>query len=152
MKKFSKRTWILFGIVAVAAVAAVGGYAFWTTGGTGTGSATVGTNAAIVVKQTSTVAGLYPGGPAQALSGNFDNGNTSAVHVASVSGSVTATSVVGCDAADFVVTGSPAANVQDVPSGLAQGSWSGLTVSMTNTAVNQDLCKNATLTITYTSN
>jgi hypothetical protein len=152
MKKFSKRTWVLFGVIAVAAVAAVGGYAFWTTGGTGTGSATTGTTAGIVVKQTSTVTGLYPGGPAQPLSGNFDNGNASAVHVASVSGSVTGTSVVGCNAADFVVTGSPAANVQDVPSGTAQGAWSGLSVSMTETGVNQDLCKNATLTITYTSN
>jgi hypothetical protein len=150
--RFKKRTWVLAAVVAVvAAMASVGAYAYWTNSGTGTGSASTGTTTGITVNQTSTVSGLYPGGPAQALSGNFDNPNASAVHVSSVSGSVTGTSVVGCDPADFVVIGSPAPNVQEVPSGTAKGSWSGLSVSMTNTTSNQDLCKNATITISYTS-
>lgn len=151
MKRLSKRAWVLVGIVAVAAVSAVGGYAYWTNSGLGSGSAATGTTTGITVNQTSVVAGLYPGSPAQALSGDFDNPNAGPIHVASVSGSVTATSDPLCDPADFVVSGSPASNVQEVPSGVSQGSWSGLTVSMTNTAANQDACKNATLTISYTS-
>jgi hypothetical protein len=151
--RFKKRTWVLAAVVAVvAAMASVGAYAYWTNGGTGTGSAATGTTTGITVNQTSVVSGLYPGSPAQPLSGNFNNPNAGPIHVASVSGSVTGTSDVGCSAADFVVSGSPAANVQEVPSGNAQGSWSGLSVSMTNTAANQDACKNATLTISYTSN
>lgn len=151
MKRITSKGFALLAVMIVAVVSAVGGYAYWTNSGSGTGSAATGTNNSITINQTSVVAGLYPGGPAQALSGDFSNPNASAVTVASVSGSVTGTSVVGCAAADFVVTGSPAANAQSVPSGANVGSWSGLSVSMTNTAVNQDLCKNATLTITYTS-
>jgi hypothetical protein len=41
--RFKKRTWVLLGIVAViAAMASVGAYAYWTTGGSGSGSATTG--------------------------------------------------------------------------------------------------------------
>jgi hypothetical protein len=152
--RFKKRTWVLTAIVAVvAAMASIGAYAYWTNTGSGSGSASTGTNAAITVNQTSTSAGtLYPGGPTEDLSGDFTNLNPGEVHVASVSATVTATSVVGCSAADFYITGSPAANVQEVPSGTNVGSWSGLAVGMTNTTSNQDACKNATLTISYTSN
>ena len=54
---------------------AVAAFAYWTNSGAGTGDADTGTNAAIVVNQTSTVTGMAPGVAAQALSGNFDNAN-----------------------------------------------------------------------------
>ena len=42
--RFKKRTWVLLGVVAViAAMASVGAYAYWTTSGSATGTATVGT-------------------------------------------------------------------------------------------------------------
>ncbi|WP_346386393.1 hypothetical protein [Nocardioides sp.] len=145
-----KRSTIGLAVVSMLALS-IGAYAYWTNSGTGTGSAATGTTAGITVNQTSVVSGLYPGSPAQALSGNFDNGNAGPIHVASVTGTVTSTGAVGCSPADFVVSGSPAANVQEVPSGTGVGSWSGLSVAMTNTAANQDACKNATLTISYTS-
>ena len=45
--RFKKRTWVLLGVVAViAAMASVGAYAFWTSSGTGQGSATTGTSTA----------------------------------------------------------------------------------------------------------
>ena len=52
MKRMSKRAWVLVGIIAVvAAVTAVGGYAYWTSSGEGTGTADTGTNVAFVVTQ-----------------------------------------------------------------------------------------------------
>ena len=71
-------------VIAVLATIALAGVAtaYWTQGGTGTGSASAGTTVGIVVNQTSSVAGLYPGGPPQPLFGNFDNPNASSVFVA----------------------------------------------------------------------
>jgi hypothetical protein len=39
-----------------------------------------------------------------------------------------------------------------VPAGNGVGSWSGLTVSLTNGAGNQDNCKGRAITINYTAN
>jgi hypothetical protein len=153
MKRFTKRTWLLIGIVAIAGVmAAVGAYAYWTTTGTGTGSAAVGTSAGITVNQTSVITGLYPGALPQTLSGNFTNTNPGPAWVNSVSATVTATSnEPACDPADFVIGGSAPVNA-NVPSGTNVGSWTGLTVSMSNTGSNQNACKNESITISYTSN
>jgi hypothetical protein len=148
MSIFKKRKFIVLALLALAAVSAVGGYAFWTGGGTGTGNAGVGTTTALVVKQTSTITGLVPGGPALALSGNFDNPGTSAVFVTAVTASVTGTSAAGCLAKDFTIGGTAPVGAS-VPIGSGVGSWSGLTISMANTALNQDACKSATVNISY---
>ena len=57
-----------------------GAYAYWTV----TGSADTGTNVPVTTFQTSAPAGLYPGGPAQPLSGNFDNLNPGNTYVTAV--------------------------------------------------------------------
>jgi hypothetical protein len=140
--------------VLVVGLVAVGGaaLAYWTTAGSGSGSESTGTVVAVVVNQTSTVTGLAPGLPAQALSGNFDNPNSGPVYVTRVLASVTGTDKIGCDATDYTIAG--AANVgTQVPSGSSQGSWSGLTIQFNNKATtNQDACKNAVVSIAYTSN
>ena len=142
---------------AVLLIAAGGAYAYWTTTGSGTGSATNGTSVGITINQTSTITGLYPGGPAVALSGNFDNTNSGAVYV----GTVTATLVdvtggsggtPACTTADYTLA-SPAATVNaDIASGNGVGAWSGPTIQLKNLATNQDACKNATVNLAYTSN
>lgn len=151
MLKRRKRLALALALV-VGAVAAIGAYAFWTQAGSGSGTAAVGTTSNITVNQTSSVSGLYPGGPTQALSGNFDNPSTSPVFVSTVSATVTGTSAgASCNASNFQVNGSPATISASVPSGNGVGSWSGITVQMLETGVNQDACKNATVNISYTS-
>jgi len=149
MARFTKKTKIA--IVAAALVIGASGtaYAYWSQLGAGTGGATTGTTVAVVVNQTSTVTGLYPGGPAQALSGNFNNPNSGPVSVGAVSASVTATSVAGCLTAWYSITGAGAPATQVLAAGSATGTWSGLSVSLLNDAANQDLCKTATITVTY---
>lgn len=152
MPKLTRKT---ITIGAAAALVLVGGgvaFAYWTNNGSGTGEATTGSNQTIVVNQTSTVAGLAPGLPAQTLSGSFDNPNTSPVYVTSVTATVTGTDQTGCTATDYTIAGAAPVNAE-VPAGTGVGSWSGLTIQFNNKpAVNQDACKNAVVSIAYTAN
>ena len=71
MRRITKRSVaVLAGTVVVVAGAGVA-FAYWTAGGSGTGTAATGASTApITAVQTSTVADLRPGGAAQNLSGN----------------------------------------------------------------------------------
>ena len=142
---------LLVGIVSLGMAAAA--FAYWTGGGSGTASASTATDtSAVTVNQTLGITGiddLYPGGPAVALSGTFDNPNSGPVYIASVTATVDEPAN-GCTAGDFEITGTATVDAQ-IPSGNAQGSWSGLSVAMKNLATDQDVCKNTPVTITYTA-
>ena len=135
--------------LAAGAMALTGGgiaLAYWTSTGSGSGSAATGTVANVVVNQTSTSTGLYPGGSVS-LSGNFDNSNSGQVHV----GTVTATVgdlPSGCVAGDFSISGTAVVNAE-IPAGTGVGAWSGITLTMNDTGVNQDACKTQTIPVTY---
>jgi hypothetical protein len=124
----------------------------------------------IDVNQTSTPSGLYPGGSAQALSGNFDNNAAQPVAVESVTVSLDSitgagTTSLGCTTDDFVLSATSAGSATDNLDGTFtitfdpgqnltastnnQGSWSGVSVAMKNTAANQDDCKSATVHLAY---
>lgn len=140
---------------ATVVLVAMGGaaFAYWTATGTGTSTnTTTGDVKAVTVKQTSVISGLAPGAVAAALSGNFDNPNDAAVALTSVTGAVTGTSDSGCLATWYEVAGTGTVSGGSVPVGTGVGSWSGLTIRLVNDlALNQDPCKNATVTITYTA-
>ena len=149
-----------FGVlVLVPAVALVGAAtAYWTQGGTGTGTAETGTTTGIVVNQTSAVAGLYPGGPAQPLSGDFDNPNAGDVFITSVTAEVQAAwssqgdvTKPACTAGDFLIAGTAPVNAE-IASGVGVGGWSGLTIALVNGATNQDNCKDVVVPLEYTAN
>jgi hypothetical protein len=149
--------------IALTAALVLGGggaaFAYWTTTGTGTGSGAAGSNAPISIVQTSTVSNLRPGGAAQTLSGNFTNLNDSPTYVASVTASIASVTKASgaaagtCDATDFILASPTMVVNASVPSGVAQGAWTGATVTFNNkAAVNQDACKSATIAFSYTSN
>ena len=151
MRKMSRKAVVLL----TAALLAVAGaaFAYWTVTGSGTGSANTGATTPITVNQTSTVTGLVPGTAAQALSGTFDNPNSGPVYVTSVTATVTGTDKTGCTASDYTITGSPATVATQVAAGSSVGSWSGISIAFNNKpSTNQDACKGATVTISYTSN
>jgi len=129
-------------------------YAYWTTTGSGTGSAATGTNQAITVNQTTTVTGLAPGVAPQSLAGNFTNLNPGPVSVGAVTATVSIVpAVTGCTSADYAITGTgTVANGGVVPAGTNVGSWTGLSIAFVNaTDRNQDACKNVPVTITYSA-
>lgn len=139
----------------------VGGaaFAYWTTTGSGSGSAATGDVSAVTIVATSpTVSGLYPGGPAQAVSGNFNNPNPGSVYINQVTVTISAvspsqsnTNLPACTAADFTVV-QPGATAAQIPSGTGVGSWTGSSIALKNTSANQDNCKNVSLTLSFTSN
>jgi hypothetical protein len=161
LRKFTqKRVIAALSIVAALALAA-GVYAFFTSGGSGTGSAGVGTASAVTVHQTTTVSGLLPGGPSVALAGNFDNTGPGAVKLAAVTAAVTGvTALTGhthsdngkpdCTTGDFEVTGT-STDPGSIAVGTGIGAWSGLSVAMKETGLNQDNCQGASIAITYTA-
>ena len=141
-------------IIAIFLVLAVAGgaYAYWTAGGTGTGDVETGTAVELVANQTSIMTEMYPGDSPQTLSGDFDNDNEGPVYVTSVTAAIT--DVTGgdgvCAAADYTLA-SPVMTVgAEVAAGLGVGAWTGATIQFNNTGANQDGCKNATVTLTYT--
>ena len=148
----------IVGLTTAVALVTAGAYAYWTNSGSGSGTAVTGSNAAITVTQTTSPTGLYPGGPAAALAGKFNNGNDGKVYVNDVDAAIA--SVTGpnidathpCDASDYVLSGFPVNVDAEVPAGSAQGSWSGGGIALQNAATNQDGCKGATVNLTFTSN
>jgi hypothetical protein len=143
----SKKGIALLATLAVAVVAAVGAYAYWTASGTGSGTASVGTDAGVTINNFGFSGALYPG---HSVTVTFDIVNNSANTKAKVGKVVADTSggntngisglPVGCSAADFHfadVTVNTEIGESATDSGVTG------TLSMDDTAVNQDACKNA---------
>jgi len=159
MRKFTKRRTAL---VAGAATLLAGGaaYAYWTTGGDGTGEATTGTSAeeSVTVVQTSVVEGMGPGIAAQTLSGTFDNPNEVPVYVTTVTARIVGVVEAEeapedgytCDVSDFVLT-EPVMQVGTEAAVDDTTQWSGATLAFNNKAeTNQNACKGATVNLAYT--
>ena len=148
-------------VAALAAILAVGGgtiaYAYWTTGGSGSGSAATGTTSNIVVNQTgSAITGMYPGQTVN-LSGTFTNtANPGSVYITAVTAAVhafssqTDSNKPACTQADFAIGGTAPVGAE-VAHGTGVGSWSGLTLTLTDAGTNQDNCKGLTVTLDYTA-
>lgn len=143
--------------VAVLAIAAVA-YAFWTAAGNGTGSAATDSTAGPVTIAGDAVTGLAPGRTV-GLTGTITNTNDYDTRVGTLSIDSIAVSpaVTGCDTATNyeVVNGSVAVNTTLQEAGAAGDSVAfpaGLTVRMKETGADQDACKGATITVSYSSN
>jgi hypothetical protein len=157
MFRTHKKLSIAVGLIAALALSA-GAYAYWTQAGTGSGSAATGTVVGITIVQTSAPTGLYPGGPTAPLAGTFTNTNSGPVYVNAVSATVSSVTQTAegiaagpCETSNYQLNGFPLSIAGEV---LANDSttWSGTSIQLLNTSVNQDGCKGATANITYTSN
>jgi hypothetical protein len=139
---------------AVAAIVLAGGgmaaYAYFTTTGSGTGSGSTGTSSALTIHATASTT-LYPG-TSSSVSFTVDNPSpghqyVNVIHLASVSTDVAHST---CVVADYTMPDVTAA--QDVPTGNGTAITATGTLTMANTAVSQDACKTAPLTLNFTSN
>ncbi len=150
MTRGKKRALIVAVVAIVALISAIAGYAYWSTTGSGTGTGTAGTTTALTLHGT-VAAGIFPGG-SRTVTFTADNTNPGSVRVGTITlGSVSVDAGhTGCVTADFTM---PAVveNIQ-IATGSAQALPSNGTLSMANTAVSQDLCQGATLTLNLTSN
>jgi hypothetical protein len=156
MRKPTKKTTAI--TIAAVTVLAGGGaaFAYWTAGGSGTGTAATSTSTTgVTAVQTSTVTAMQPGDTAQTLAGNFTNPNSAPVYVTSVTASISSVTKAGgapagaCDATDYTLA-TPVMTVgAEVAAGTAKGSWTGATIKFNNKGTNQDGCKGATVNLAY---
>jgi hypothetical protein len=137
--------------VAVLALAGIA-IAYWTTTGSGSGSGAVASSNGSVVLHGTITNELTPGGSSP-VSFTADNANSSSEQVGTVKAVVTIDKThaeAGCEASDFTI-GDTAEN-QTIP---ANGSGVALahagTISMADTASNQDACQEAKISLALTS-
>jgi len=153
MRKSTKRNLSIAAITVVLIGAGGAAFAFWTAGGTGTGSAATGDNDDLVVNQLSVVSDMGPGVDPQALSGDFDNANDGPTYVATVTASIASVTPVGgnvCAASNYTILNPVATVGTEIPAGEGVGAWSGPSIQFVNsTTVNQDGCKGATVNLAY---
>ena len=147
---------IAAGIAAGAIVLGGGGvaFAYWTSGGTGAGSASTSAGAAnLTLAQTSTLANLYPGGAPQAITGTVTNNADNSAYVTSVTVSIASvTPAAGatgsCDTSDYTLGGTTIMAVGKDVASKASATFSGATIAFNNKPANQDACKGATVNLT----
>lgn len=150
MKRFFTRKSIVFlGILAALGIAAFGAYAYYSSSGTGSGSATAGDayTANSIALSSDSISGLYPGGAAVPVVVHVHNPNPGAAFVNQITGSVADSG--SCLGSWFTVA--PIAYGQDIPKG-ANGPDASTTVTFNDNGANQDDCQNAALTINWSSN
>ncbi len=150
----SKQRLLVVGGIVVALLTISGtALGYWTTSGTGSGAADVGTIPGVSVVQFGSTGGLVPGGAAQPISFTIHNAGTSqyitsvAITISGVSGG--GNSYGGCLATDFSVTGGTVAIGADLANGDHDYTSTGATISMANSASNQDDCKTASVTLGF---
>jgi hypothetical protein len=154
-KHFSKRRLIPVAVALLALVCASGvAYAYWTASGIGSGT---GKTAVGVTSLTATSAALnemYPGNSAQPIVITVQNPTTQPVYVTSVSASVTDTGDPGCLAIWFPVAGSPVAVGAEIAAlgnlTLSSPTYTPPTIRFDNLPVDQSVCKDKTITLSFT--
>jgi hypothetical protein len=155
MSRLNRRRGLVLGVVISLAVAGAA-FAYWTAGGSGSGSAsTAGSQSALTANQTTTLAAMYPGDSAQTISGNFDNPNSGPSYVSTVTASISSvTKAVGapagtCDATDYTLASAAMTVNAEIAVGTGKGAFTGATLKFNNKASNQDACKGATVSLAY---
>jgi hypothetical protein len=150
--KFSRKQKVVVASIVGAAVVVAGAgtaYAYWSANGTGTGNAALGSGTNDLQITNTTPTGLVPGGSYQ-VSGLITNVNTkTSEYVVTVSGVLSIDSAHAlCSASDFSL--SSAAVNKAVAANNGTQTFAA-TLSMTDTGVNQDACKGATVNIAWSS-
>lgn len=146
----------LLTIGAITAILVLGGgaaFAYWTSTGTGSGSATTGDSVNFVVASSAATGGpLTPGGPAASVAFTVTNPGTGNQSLTDVTVSVANadgtdwTAVPGCSDLDYTI-GTPVITYGDIaPAGVRSGT---VTITMNNLASNQDACKNANVPLYF---
>lgn len=150
-KLLKKRTAMVLGAVAVLAVAGIA-IAYWTTSGSGSGSGAVAESNGTLVLHGTITNPLTPGGNSP-VAFTADNSNASSEQVGTVKAVVTideAHAEAGCKASDFTINDTVENQVIAAESSKVALEKEG-SISMADTAANQDACKGATISLALSS-
>jgi hypothetical protein len=153
MRNLSKKAKTIIAGAAIAGLASTGvAYAYWTSTGSGAGSAAAAAGTNDLHINSTNVTGLVPNGTATLdLTVSNTNPTTSeaystASYSITTSNDVSTSNANGCNPADFTIAGLPTGHT-------VAASGSELThpvLTFHDTGVNQDGCKNVTVSIVYT--
>jgi hypothetical protein len=153
--RFKRSTLVVSAVVAGVLVSSGVAFAYWTTSGTGTATAGVGTAGGVTVAQDGSIGGLFPGMVTpETIDFTVSNATTTPLFVDNVVvsiASITDQSVTPgpvCVAADFTLVQPTWLDVDIAAGGTASGT---ATISMNNTGANQDDCQGATVNLTFTA-
>ena len=146
-----KRT---IGVLSVIAVVAVAGLAvaYWTTTGSGSGSGSVAASNGTLVLHGTITSPLTPGG-SSAVPFTADNAGSSSLQVGTVHAVVSIDAEhaeAGCKASDFTIANTTENQVIAAKSSGVALEHSG-SISMADSAANQDACKGATVSLELSS-
>ena len=141
----SKKAFGLLVVLVVGGIAAFGAYAFFTDGGSGTGTASVG-NSSTIDLSSDPVGTLYPGGADVDVTVDISNPGSGVQHVGTISGTVEDNG--GCLGSWFEVDSVPY-NADLGPGALDSADT---VVRMLDSGTNQDACQGLDLTIDWSSN
>ena len=146
-----KRT---IGVLSVIAVVAVAGLAvaYWTTTGSGSGSGSVAASNGTLVLHGTITSPLTPGG-SSAVPFTADNAGSSSLQVGTVHAVVSIDAehaTAGCKASDFTIADTVENQRIAAKSSLVALANNG-SISMADTAANQDACKGASISLALTS-
>lgn len=139
-------------VVTIAVVATAGiAYGYWTGSGSGSGEGDVGDSGTVTL--TATFADGIAPGTDRSVSFTAENASDSPIMVDTVSldGIAVDAGHAACDTADFSMA--DVTETHEVPAGATVEALPvDASLVYANTAVNQDACKGATLTLTLSSN
>jgi hypothetical protein len=131
-------------------------YAYWTTGGSGTGSATAGSTAVsdeIQLVQSGSTTGMYPGGPAVDI--NITAHNPAAFKQVVGEVTITPSYPAACPAANWTLVNDTDAGSFGAAGLLTPGQTSAAvkvgSIALNETGVNQDSCKSVVPTFAFAS-
>jgi hypothetical protein len=142
-------------VLAVTAVVALGGtaaMAYWTSNGSGTGTATTAAGASnLAVTQTAAPTNMAPGITAGAVTVDVTNNAVNRAFVSQVVVSIASVSggAGSCDATDYVLTGATLTNGAGELLSGATAHFSGASLGFNDKTSNQDGCKGATVNLAY---
>lgn len=139
-----KKKLAAIGATAAIALGSTGvAYAYFTSNGSGTGSATTGsaTPFDVVVGQT-TLGTLTPNGPAEKVSFSITNGGSGTQYITTVDPSVTGTSADACGAGNFTVSNLKIATGSINAGSTRNGSFE---LRLIDTGSNQNSCVGVTV-------
>jgi hypothetical protein len=147
-KHFNKRRVIVLGLVIVALAIASGvAYAYFTSAGTGSGGATVGSASGIELSSVTPLANLlYPGGDDVTVTVDVHNPGSGNQRVGTISGAVADNA--GCLGSWFVVDSITFNTTVDAGTTAHPTTL----VRMLDPGDNQNVCQGKTMTITWSSN
>jgi hypothetical protein len=156
MKLITKRR-AVYALTAALVVSVAGGaYAYFTTSGSGTGTAAVGSSSTVTLHATVT-GSLYPG-TSSPVSFTVDNPSSGKQRVGTISLSSITVDALHSECSTVITGGNPDFTMPAVAVNATFASGNGLavtptgTLTMNETGVSQDKCQGATLTLHLTDN